>query len=342
MNGPKVSIIVTNFKHLSDLELSLNALLQTNYHNIEIVVVDSCTPSFNEWMKERYPSLKSIHFCNDIGTAGQRNAGFQRVDNRSKYVCFIDDDVIVTREWLNYIIKLMEDNSEIGAVQPIRFNYTVKSEIDGLGYLMTRTAFPYKIETTEENLSKLRSNKIMDIFYAETTVMVVRHEILLRLDNSNLTPFDNDHFYAWDDVDLSWRIWLLGYRVVVTSESVCYHKRDINTRRAKLYDSRYIYYHTRGRFISILKNYELTYFFTYLPIAIIIEISKSLALLYYKPDHAIKTFKGITWGLTHFRYMMKKRTLSRMHLIKKNSELNTVFVKTSVLQLFKQFKHNWY
>ena len=75
----------------------------------------------------------------------------------------------------------------------------------------------------------------MDIFYAETTAMEARHELLSRLD-SNLTPFDNDYFYAWDDVDLSWRIWLLGYRVVVTSESICYHDRDMNTRVAKLYN----------------------------------------------------------------------------------------------------------
>ena len=237
--------------------------------------------------------------------------------------------------------KIDGGNKDIGAVQPIRFNYTVKSEIDGLGYLMTRTAIPYRVEPTEENLSKLKSNKIMDIFYAETTAMVVRHEILSRLD-SNLTPFDNDHFYAWDDVDLSWRIWLLGYRVVVTSESICYHDRDMNTRVAKLYNSRYIYYYTRGRFISMLKNYEVSYLFRYLPLAVMIEICKCIALLYYKPDHAIATLKGIMWGLTHFRYIMKRRAVSRKHLIRKNSDLKTVFVKTSLLDLMKQFNHNWH
>ena len=141
MNEPKVSIIVTNFKQISNLDLSLNALLQTNYPNIEIVVVDSCTPHFNQWMKEKYPSLRSIHFCDDIGTAGQRNTGFQNIDDNSEYVCFIDDDVIVTPEWLDYIIKLMEAYKDIGAVQPIRFNYAVKSEIDGLGYMITDRSF---------------------------------------------------------------------------------------------------------------------------------------------------------------------------------------------------------
>jgi GT2 family glycosyltransferase len=340
MNVPKVSVIVTNYKQISDLDISLDALLETKYPGIELTVVDCCTPNFEAWMEDNYPNLRNIHFSEDIGTAAQRNAGFETVDKNSEYVCFIDDDVIVTPDWLDGLIKLMENDRTIGAVQPLRFNYTDKSEVDALGYLMTRTGFPHRIPTTEENLMKLKSNKIMDIFYGETTVIVVRHEVLLRL-RSNLKLFDDDHLYGWDDVDLGWRIWLLGYRVVVTSESICYHNRDINTRVAKLYNARYLYLGTRGRFISIFKNYELSYLIKYLPLTFIIEISKSALLLYYRPDHAIATIRGVMWGLFHFRCMMKKRAISRRPLTRRNSELGTVFVKTSPLDLIRQFKHNW-
>jgi GT2 family glycosyltransferase len=340
MDKPKVSIIVTNFKKTSDLSISLKALLITNYSNMELIVVDSCTPNFNEWIREKFPTVRSIHFCEDIGTAAQRNAGVQQIDRNSDYVCFIDDDVVVVPDWLENIIILMEKNKDIGVVQPLRFNYTHKSEIDGLGYYMTRTGFPFRIETTKENLTRLKSNKFMDIFYGETTVMVVRYEILRRLD-SDLRPFDSDHLYAWDDVDLGWRIWLLGYRVVITSESFCYHNRDINMRVSKLYDSRFIYLGTRGRLISMIKNYELPYLFEYLPLAAAIEIMKSILLLYYKPDHAAAGVKGIVWVITHFRYLMKKRSISRKNLTRKNSELGTVFIKTSIKELIRQFKHNW-
>lgn len=338
---PKVSIIVTNFKHISDLDLSLKALLRTSYPNVEFIVVDSCTPRFREWMEDNYPTIPNIHFCEDIGTAATRNSGFQRIDKKSEYVCFIDDDVIVVPEWLDGIVELMENDRDIGVVQPVRFNYKDKSEIDGLGYLMTRTGFPYRIETTTENLLKLKANKIMDIFYGETTVMVVRHEVLFRLDKS-LNPFDNDHFYAWDDVDLGWRIWLLGYRVVITADSFCYHNRDVGTRVATLYDSRFIYFGTRGRFIALLKNYELSNLFKYLPVAVAIEILKSIVLLYYRPDHAMATIKGLMWGVIHFKSIMKKRATSRRPLVRRNSDLDNVFIKTSPLELVRRFKHNWH
>lgn len=141
---PKVSIIVTNFKNTTELEISLDALLETDYPNTELVVVDRCTLNFNEWISGKYPSLKTMHFCDDIGTAAQRNAGFQNIDQNSDYVCFIDDGVVVVPDWLDGIIELMENNKGIGAVQPLRFNHNDRSEIDGLGYHMTRTGFPYR------------------------------------------------------------------------------------------------------------------------------------------------------------------------------------------------------
>jgi GT2 family glycosyltransferase len=340
MNHPRASVVVTNFKQVSDLALSLDALLQTNYPNLEIVVVDCCTSNFNEWMNKKYHHLRAIHFCEDIGTAGQRNVGFKSVDRNSKYVCFVDDDVIVSPEWLVNIIELMENDEQIGATQPLLFNYRHKSEIDSLGCLMTRTVFPYRIETTEENLSNLKSKRIMDIFYGELAVMVFRTEALLGL-NNDLRPFDDDYLFGWDDVDLSWRIWLLGYRVIITSDSICYHNRDINTRLAKLYPSRTAYLATRGRLISMLKNYEVIHLIKYLPVTILIELLKSAVLLRYKPSHAISVFKAILWPLTHFPRILRKRSVSRSNLIRPNSGLEAVFIRTSPIDLLRQFKKSW-
>lgn len=337
---PKASVIVTNFKQVSDLELSLDALLKTNYPNLEIVVVDCCTSGFNEWIRKKYHNLRSIHFSQDIGTAGQRNAGFRDIDRNSEYVCFVDDDVVVSPEWLGNIIELMEIDKQIGATQPLLFNYRQRSEIDSLGCLMTRTGFPYRIETTEENLSRLQSTRTMDIFYGELAVMVIRHEALLRLDN-DMRPFDDDYLFGWDDVDLSWRIWLSGYRVVITSDSVCYHNRDISGRVAKLYPSRATYLGTRGRLISMIKNYEVPNLIKYLPPAIAIELLKSIVLLSYKPRYALAVLKAILWPLFHLFHVLRKRSTSRKNLIRPNCELDAVFLRTSPFDLFKQFKHNW-
>jgi GT2 family glycosyltransferase len=340
MNRPKVSVVITNFNGVVDLDLSLSALVQTSYPNIELIVADCCTPDFNRWITEKYPTLKSIHFAEDIGIGGLRNMGFQYIDKNSEFVCFIDDDIIVNPSWLDNMVNLMELNVNIGAVHPVRFNYSDKTIIDGLGYLMTRTGFPCKIETTEENLSQLRLKRTMDIFYGETAIMLVRMKVLLNLDSA-LEPFDKDHYFSWEDVDLSWRIWLLNYRVVVTSESFCYHNRKIDTRKAKSLDSRYTYLVTRGRFIAMMKNYEVSYLFKYLPLALMIDFTKAVLLLYYKPQHAFATFSALFWGVSHIQYVLRRRSKYRKPITRKNKDLDNIFLKTSAIDLLRQFKLNW-
>ena len=340
MEMPKVSVIVTNFNGLDDLSLSLDALLKTTYPNVELIVADCCTPNLFEWMKVKYPSITCIHFCEDIGIGALRNAGFQHIDKSTSYVCYVDDDIVVVPDWLENMVKSMEDSNDIGAIHPIRFNYLDKSKIDGLGNFMTHIGFPLKIEPTEENLSILKSKRTMDIFYGETAVMLIRAKILFCLDSS-LEPFDSDYIFAWEDIDLSWRIWLLNYRVVITCEAYCYHNRELNTRVAKLYDSRYVYLVTRGRFISMLKNYEVSSLIRYLPVAIAIDVLKAFLLVCYKPGHAVATFKGLLWGLINFQHIIDKRHALTPHKKRRNAELDGIFIKTSLLNLIDQFRLNW-
>ena len=101
---PRVSVIVNNFKDTKHLELCLNSLLKSEYKNLEIIVVDFCTPNFEKWIK-KFPVDKYLHFDSDLGLAKQRNIGFQNADKSSQYICFLDDDVFVTPEWLTKIIE---------------------------------------------------------------------------------------------------------------------------------------------------------------------------------------------------------------------------------------------
>lgn len=48
--------------------------------------------------------------------------------------------------------------------------------------------------------------------------MAVRKDIF-----TELGGFDEDFFMYFEDIDLSWRMWLYGYKVVLSPKSVVYH-----------------------------------------------------------------------------------------------------------------------
>lgn len=336
---PKVSILINNFKKTDHLESCLSSLMNTRYQNIELIVMDCCTPNFEEWIITRFPAARFVHLDEDIGAAAQRNIALKHADKLSKYVCFIDDDIVVTPDWLINIVSQMEGDESIGAMQPILFNYDDKQKIDSLGHLMTYTGYPYKIQGTNENLLKLQSKKVMDIFYAETAVVVVRYDVL-RAMSSTLEPFDGDYFMHWYDVDLSWRLWLMGYRVVITSESVCYHDRGVSGSLNKLKPEN-IFKNTRNRLITLLKNYELPFLVKFLPLTLFLEITKTVALICYRPDHSRATIKAIFWVLSHPNYIRQKRQKYRKHFVQTNSKLSSVFIHTNLVHLYRELRRHY-
>ena len=338
MEKSKVSIIINNFKTTKHLGMSLQAHQKESYPNSEIIVVDSCTPNFDEWIK-KYQNIKYVHSDTHLGPCVGKNVGFQQSDPNSQYICFMDDDVIVTPNWLSNMVQEMEQNKKIGAISPILLDYNDKSKIDSLGHLMTYTGYQYKIPCNDENLAKLKTQKNMDIFYAETAVVLVRRDLLNRLSESG-EPLDGDYFIHWYDIDLSWRIWLMGYRVIITAESICYHDRGISSGAWKLKDEN-IFIGTRNRLITLLKYYEKSYLFKFFPLTICLEFLRGLALLSKRPSHAKATFKAIFWVLFHPSYIYKKRKKSRLPLTESNDSLKGVFVKTSISHLLSSFKRNY-
>ena len=336
---PLVSVLINNFKGTNDLEICLNALLKTDYPNFELFVMDCCTPNFENWIK-KYPTVKFFHSDEDVGLAESRNLAFSHSNRSADYVCFMDDDIYLTPNCLSIIISFMEENTDVGQAQPVLYQSANKKEIDSIGHLMTRVGYPYKIPSTQENINNLKSNKFRDIFYSEGAISVVRRKILSSL-SSDSKPFDSEYFIFFEDVDFSWRIWLLGYRVVIISDALCYHDRGISNSLANL-TSAQISRNTKNRLILLLKNHQLTDLIKYFPISIFLEISKALILLRYNPAHSKSTLNSIFWVLTHFPKILKKRNSSRMNdsmLMKIKSD--KIFVKTKLSELNRGLKFHY-
>lgn len=336
---PRVSVLINNFKETKDLEGCINSLLKTDYPNLELLVMDCCTPDFENWIK-KFPNIKYIHNDKDIGLAAQRNLAFKHSDQSSDYVCFMDDDVFVTPQWLTIIISYMEKYQDIGQAQPVLYQSSNKTKIDSLGHLMTHVGYPYKIPATEENVNNLKLKKIRDIFYSEGAISVVRRKILSNLSNT-LMPFDSEYFIFFEDVDLSWRIWLSGYRVVIISESFCYHDRGISSGLGKL-SSKNISLATKNRLITLLKNYDTLSLVKFFPITLLLELTKTFMLLKHNPNHSKATFEALLWTLINLRHILKKRKKNRYQSYKLNeSVINKIFVKTNILHLNEELKRHY-
>jgi len=231
-------------------------------------------------------------------------------------------------------LHLLYKNQDIGQAQPVLYDYNNKKKIDSMGNLMTHVGYPYKIRI--ENISDFNSQKIINTFYTEGT-SVIRKKILSDM-SKNSEPYDSDYSIMFEDVDLRWRLWLQGFRVVVILDSFCYHLRGLTRGSGKL-RSNAIFLNTRNRLMTLLKNSKALDLIKFFSVSLFLETSKAFILLRYNPCHAKATFRGVFWIISHIPSILKKRKSSRIRNFKLMPD--EIFVKTNILQLRREFNRQY-
>ena len=114
---PLVSVIVHNFKGTEKLRKCLSSLKKCNYANFEVIVVDCMTKEISGVNKEHFPDVKLLHFDYDEGIPARFKAAFEAINAKSKYVAFIAEDTEVNKDWLRYLVQVMEKDPKIGVAQ---------------------------------------------------------------------------------------------------------------------------------------------------------------------------------------------------------------------------------
>src|SRR5260370_20895095 len=88
--------------------------------------------------------------------------------------------------------------------------------IDAYGSYLLRTGFLYHLRYGKPDP---QPEPPFEIFAAKGAGMIIRASVL-----RDVGGFDPDFFAYLEDSDLSWRIWLAGWRVLCVPDSVVFHR----------------------------------------------------------------------------------------------------------------------
>lgn len=328
-----VSIIVHNFKGTDKLTKCIDSILKNTELNIDIIVVDALTEGIEEWRNSNYPQVGLLHFDEDEGIPARKNAAFSLIDPNSKYVVYMDEDIEVTDGWLPSLLRVMEKYPAIGAAQPLMLNLYERDKIDNAGCFIDYLGYPHKLKNAF-------TKRIYNVSYAETAIVLVRTKLIRELPLRE-KPFDPDYFVHWYDIDFSWLILLLGYKIVMVPESVVYHERRLSAASGRL-PYRNIFFNTRNRYFTLIKNYSLKYLFLFTPSLMLLEFIKIVVLIKNNVDHAIATIDGTVWIIFNLRKIFQKRALIQHYVrIVPDKSIIKLFLKPNLLRLYRDFQENY-
>lgn len=114
---PSVSVIIATYNRASLLTRSVNSVLSQSYENIELIIVDDCSPDDTGRILAGFNDkrVRCIRLKKNIGQAAARNLGIREA--RSQLVAFQDDD----DEWLpgklsRQMAVMLNEKPDVGVV----------------------------------------------------------------------------------------------------------------------------------------------------------------------------------------------------------------------------------
>ncbi len=303
---PFVSVVIVNYNDKKVLRPCLESVVNSDYPNIEIIVVDNgSTDESSEFVQrfsQLYPNVRLVQNEHNLGPSTARNLGIDVA--QGKYVAFLDNDTRVHPRWLREGIPLFEATPTIGACQCKLILDGTDGIIDCVGEYLGQNGFLVQVVIAGQEKDSGQYDDIDEIFAAKSAGMIARKDVLKRIGG-----FDDDYFIYMEESDLCWRIWLAGYTIILAPESVVYHKFGSSSLLAPQRKSYLTQFHgTKNYILTLIKNLENKNLIKILPLHIVIWIGISLYLLMKGKFHSSRwILLGISWNFLHLKKVMEKR-----------------------------------
>jgi len=273
---PRISVIILNFNGLDDTIKCLDSLKKTKYANFEVIIVDNGS-SKNEAiiLGIKYKNfIKTYRLHNNLGFTGGNNWALAKA--KGKYLVLLNNDTIVEPNWLEPLVKLLENNKKIAVVQPKIKMMFKKSYFDyagAAGGYIDKYGFPFTrgriFNTQEKDISQY--DGVWPIFWASGSACMIRKSIIKRVGGL----FSENLFNYMEEIDFCWRVWRAGYKVMFTSESVVYHK--VAASAGKNVIKKRFWEHRNNLYI-LIRNLDRKNLLKILPLRIFLEL---IAYPYY-------------------------------------------------------------
>jgi GT2 family glycosyltransferase len=331
---PRVSIIIPSFNSLALIEKSLRSALASEYPNFEVVVVDDCSTDGSFELIHRISRtdsrLKVLRNQRNYGPSATRNAGIKAADG--KYIVFFETDMEAEPNWLREMVRVLDDNSSIGAVQSKVLDINRRDLIQAVGVRYVPHIFWVISLGFGEKAELLNSSEEVSIGAVGS---VVRRQVL-----EEVGGFDEKLVHNIDDIDLGWRIWLAGYRIISVPQAVTYHwTSKPSAVREKATPGLRSEFHFNKVPRVFLKNYEIKNLIRYIPWALGILFLRGLANLLRGNLKPLAGFlMACVWNIRVLPDTLRERR--RIQAIRKVSDsylMEKIMVKGSIFSIYKKY-----
>jgi hypothetical protein len=212
---PLITVIILNYNGRRWLPACLDALTQQrDAPEFEVLLVDNGSSDDSvRFVRASYPLVRVHETGANLGFAGGNNAGVEQA--HGEWIVFLNNDTAADEAWLSRLWQAHGAHPEFALVTSRLVFLDDPSVIDsaGDGYLRAGGAFKHGHGGDASAFATSR-----EVFSACGGAFMIRRDAFAALGG-----FDDRFFMVYEDVDLSYRARLRGWRVWYAADAIVRH-----------------------------------------------------------------------------------------------------------------------
>lgn len=201
---PKVSVVVATYNGSRTLEACLQSLVELDYPDYEVIVVDDGSTDRTFEIIRGYPMVNYIRQSVNRGLSVARNDGIAAATG--EIVAFTDSDCIADKDWLSYLVQTLESGDYAAVGGP---NISPPAHDRTQACVAAAPGSPSHVLLTDTEAEHIPGCNMAFYKWALGTI----------------DSFDPVFRKAGDDVDVCWRLLQGGFKIGFSPSAIVWHHR---------------------------------------------------------------------------------------------------------------------
>jgi GT2 family glycosyltransferase/glycosyltransferase involved in cell wall biosynthesis len=210
-----ISVIIPVFNQFRFTQACLASLQEhTGAERFEVIVIDDCSTDVTAEVVPRIPGIVYLRNETNCGFIASCNRGAEKA--RGKYLVFLNNDTLVTEEWLGALENTFAEQPEAGIVGS-KLLYP-DGRLQEAGGIIWRDASGWNYGNSDDP-AKPEYNYLREVDYCSAAALMIPKSLF-----QSVGGFDSRYAPAYyEDTDLAFKVRQAGYKVLYQPLSEIIH-----------------------------------------------------------------------------------------------------------------------
>jgi GT2 family glycosyltransferase len=273
-----VAVLIPSWDGREHLEVCLEALNGQEDPGVpwRVWVLDNgSSDGTEEWLKREHPAVRVVRSDVNLGFAAAVNRLAELAED-ARFLALLNNDTRPTRGWLCSLVDaLTSAPQDVAAVSGLIVDWEGE-RLDFARGVMTFDGHAFQLGYRR----RLKEAEIpatgTELPFACGGNMIIRRDVF-----RDLGGLDASFFAYYEDVDLGWRLWAGGHRIIFCADSKIHHHSSATSERLGLYHRGFLF--ERNAFLTVYKNLDEEIWPRLMPVILLTLMARTQSLLVSNP-----------------------------------------------------------